>query len=77
MGVWIQDDGTEVLTDPKTGDLIEPDDKKALRDFAEGVLVKHEQGHTVEELATWLVIDIPLVRVAIAIGRRNRKMGLR
>ncbi|MGW4483787.1 hypothetical protein ACWEOE_08090 [Amycolatopsis sp. NPDC004368] len=77
MGVWIQDDGTEILTDPDTGDVFEDEAKSAVRDFAEGVLAKHEQGRTVEDLAGWLVVDIPLVRITIAIGRRNRRAGLR
>ncbi|MGW4485134.1 hypothetical protein ACWEOE_15005 [Amycolatopsis sp. NPDC004368] len=29
MGTWIRDDGTEVLTDPETGAVIEDDEYEA------------------------------------------------
>ncbi|WP_370934679.1 hypothetical protein [Amycolatopsis sp. cg13] len=73
MGWWIRFDGTEIDTDPDTGEII--DDSEAVRLFAEFVLSHVERGVTIQALAARTGLDERVIETALAVAREHRSQG--
>ena len=70
MGVWIDYEGNETLTDPDAGEIIHDD--RTVRDFAEITLRSLEPGEPLEELTARTALDMYLISATLNIARRNR-----
>ncbi|MYW92408.1 hypothetical protein G3I59_17790 [Amycolatopsis rubida] len=73
MGWWIRFDGTEIDTDPDTGEII--DDSEAVRLFAEFVLSHVERCVTIQALAARTGLDECVIETALAVAREHRSQA--